>query len=127
MTRHDNPVSAAAWNQFQLLQAKGEEPESAFEEAVTSAISHQSLDFGDLGGMGTPSREGPTGRLCYSEKDLDRLGVLSRKTRYRLRREGRFPEPVQAAPGRKLYRAVDIHAWLRDPESWAEEREAEAS
>lgn len=57
-------------------------------------------------------------RLAYSEADLDRLGVLSRTSRWRLRRRGEFPEPV-AAGGRKLYRAQDIHSWLHDPESWA--------
>jgi len=52
-----------------------------------------------------------TDRLAYSEKDLDAAGVLSRKTRYRMRRAGTFPEPV-AAGGRKLYRAADVHQWL---------------
>lgn len=57
-------------------------------------------------------------RLAYSEADLDRAGILSRKTRWRMRREGTFPEPVRAGR-RRLYRAPDIHAWLRDPEAWA--------
>lgn len=57
-------------------------------------------------------------RLAYSDKDLDAAGILSRKTRYRGRRAGTFPEPV-AAGGRKLYRAVDIHLWLEDPVAWA--------
>ena len=57
-------------------------------------------------------------RLAYSERDLDELGVLSRKTRYRWRLERRFPEP-KCAGGRKLYLAEDVHRWLDDPEAWA--------
>ena len=59
------------------------------------------------------------GRLAYSENDLDAAGILSRKTRWRMRRRGAFPEPIQAG-GRILYRASDVHDWLRDPETWAE-------
>ena len=61
----------------------------------------------------------PADRLAYSENDLDQRGVLSRKTRWRLRRIGAFPEPVRAG-GRTLYRATDVHEWLADPEGWAE-------
>ena len=57
-------------------------------------------------------------RLAYSEADLDRFGVLSRKTRWRMRRDGAFPEPVKAG-SRKLYRARDILSWLEDPTAWA--------
>ncbi len=60
-----------------------------------------------------------TARLAYSERDLDALGVLSRKTRWRMRRAGTFPEPAVAG-GRKLYRATEILAWLDDPAGWAE-------
>jgi predicted DNA-binding transcriptional regulator AlpA len=59
-----------------------------------------------------------TERLLYSDHDLDRAGLLSRKSRWRLRREGRFPEPVKVG-SRRLYRAEDIHRWCEDPESWA--------
>lgn len=67
----------------------------------------------------------PTGtaRLAYSERDLDALGVLSRKTRWRMRRDQTFPEPVVAG-GRKLYKATDILAWLDDPVAWAEAHQA---
>lgn len=58
------------------------------------------------------------GRLAYSERNLDDAGLLSRKTRWRLRRAGRFPEPLTIG-GRKLYRAADIHRWLADPEGWS--------
>ena len=64
-----------------------------------------------------------TARLAYSERDLDALGVLSRKTRWRMRREGTFPEPVVAG-GRRLYLVSDIHSWLQDPGAWAESQSA---
>ena len=67
-----------------------------------------------------PTDVGAGPRLAYSEADLDRLGVLSRKTRWRRRRDGLFPEPVVSG-ARKLYRASDIHSWLADPEGWASE------
>ena len=54
-------------------------------------------------------------RLAYSERDLDAGGIATRKTRWRWRREGTFPEPVVAG-GRKLYRATDIERWLKDLE-----------
>lgn len=59
-------------------------------------------------------------RLAYSESDLDDLGILSRKTRYRLRRDGRFPQPVSAGQ-KNLYHAKQVHEWLEDPDRWAEE------
>ena len=67
-----------------------------------------------------------TPRLAYSERDLDAGGVLSRKTRYRMRRAGKFPEPV-CAGGRKLYRAEDIREWLDDPAGWAERHAQEVA
>jgi predicted DNA-binding transcriptional regulator AlpA len=67
-----------------------------------------------------PADAGAGPRLAYSDADLDRLGLLSRKTRWRMRRAGTFPQPV-AAGGRKLYRAADVHAWLADPAAWARE------
>jgi predicted DNA-binding transcriptional regulator AlpA len=57
-------------------------------------------------------------RLVFSDRDLDAHGVLSRKTRWRLRREGRFPLPREIG-GRKLYVGAEIRAWLEDPEGWA--------
>ena len=65
-------------------------------------------------------------RLAYSERDLDSAGILTRKTRWRMRREGRFPEPVTAG-SRKLYRATDVHLWLDDPEGWADRHSAPES
>jgi hypothetical protein len=56
--------------------------------------------------------------LAYSERDLDSNNILSRKTRSRLRREGRFPLPREIG-GRKLYVGAEIRAWLEDPEGWA--------
>lgn len=56
-------------------------------------------------------------RLSYSERDLDEHGILSRTTRWRLRREGRFPEP-QRIGGRLLYIGQEIREWLLDPGRW---------
>ncbi len=65
-------------------------------------------------------------RLAYSERDLDAAGILSRKTRWRLRRDGRFPEPRRIG-SRQLYLATEILEWLEDPEGWAERHQAEAA
>ena len=56
--------------------------------------------------------------LAYGERDLDAHNILSRKTRWRLRKEGRFPEPRQVG-ARKLYVGEEIRDWLNDPEGWA--------
>lgn len=64
-----------------------------------------------------PAARRPVERLAYSDRDLDAAGLLSRKTRYRLRRAGRFPEPVTVG-GRKLYSAAAIRQWLADPENY---------
>ncbi len=61
--------------------------------------------------------------LAYSERDLDAHNILSRKTRWRLRREGRFPRPREIG-GRRLYLGAEIRAWLRDPEGWTFRRSA---
>ncbi len=55
--------------------------------------------------------------LAYSERDLDRNGILSRKTRYVLRRAGKFPQPRQIG-SRNLYVGDEIRAWLADPAAW---------
>ena len=59
--------------------------------------------------------------LAYGERELDANNILSRKTRWRLRREGRFPEPREIG-GRKLYVGDEIRTWLNDPEGWASAR-----
>ena len=66
------------------------------------------------------------GRLAYSERDLDAIGILSRKTRYRMRRAGTFPQPVEVG-SRKLYRARDVLEWFDDPVAWAEARRTGSS
>ena len=65
--------------------------------------------------------------LAYSDNDLDRLGILSRKTRWRRRRNGTFPKPIECG-GRILYRAEDVHLWLElGPEQWAKRQRGQAS
>ncbi len=59
-----------------------------------------------------------TSRLALSERDLDTMGLLSRKTRWRLRRLGKFPEPREVG-GRKLYDAQEVLDWWRDSDAWA--------
>lgn len=58
--------------------------------------------------------------LVYFERDLDDLGLLSRKTRWRLRRDGRFPE-ARTVGSRHFYVASEIHQWIQSPEAWVEE------
>lgn len=53
--------------------------------------------------------------LVYTERQLDELGILSRMTRYRLRRAGKFPQ-TRKVGGRSLYDAVEIHEWWRRQE-----------
>ncbi len=48
-----------------------------------------------------------------NEADCRKITTLSRVTRYRMRREGTFPEPVAISPGRKAYRVSEIDAWAR--------------
>lgn len=52
-----------------------------------------------------------------ADKDLDQLVPLSRTTRWRMRKEGQFPQPVRVR-GRSLYRAAEIEQWLRNPRGW---------
>ena len=85
---------------------------TAFQDQLTARTS-----FGDL--LEQIGVNSSNCRLAYSDTDLDELGVLSRSSRYRLRRQEKFPKPI-AAGGRNLYRATDIHAWLKDPVVWAE-------
>lgn len=55
----------------------------------------------------------PSGPLVYSERDLDKAGVLSRKTRYLLRKRGEFPQPRKVG-NRSLYDGTEIRAWLKN-------------
>lgn len=48
-----------------------------------------------------------------TEADCRKITTLSRVTRYRMRREGTFPEPVAISPGRKAYRASELDAWTK--------------
>ena len=63
------------------------------------------------------SETAPGERLAFSERDLDQNGILSRTTRWRLRRQGRFPEP-RSIGGRRLYLGAEIRRLLVDPEAW---------
>lgn len=53
-------------------------------------------------------------RVFYSERDLDALGLPCRTTRWRMRREGKFPEPIQISQGRKAYPAKAIADWIEE-------------
>jgi len=61
--------------------------------------------------------------LAFGERDLDANNILSRKTRWRLRREGKFPLP-RSVGGRQIYVAAEIREWLNDPAAWAAEHGA---
>ncbi len=50
----------------------------------------------------------------YSEKDLDHITTLSRVTRWRLRRAGKFPKPIHISNGRIGYVAEDIDHWISE-------------
>ena len=50
----------------------------------------------------------------YSERDLDKMGVLSRNTRYRMRLKGDFPPPVKLCAGRVAYPAKVIDNWIAE-------------
>lgn len=57
-------------------------------------------------------------RVFFSEIDLDRAGVMSRKQRERMRKDGRFPDRVQLSRGRYAYRGDLIRRWVANPEGW---------
>lgn len=61
--------------------------------------------------------------LAFSERDLDAQGILSRKTRWRLRRECKFPLP-RTIGSRILYDAAEVRSWLTNPAAWAEQQHA---
>jgi hypothetical protein len=50
----------------------------------------------------------------YSERELDGQGLPSRVTRWRLRQDGKFPEPVQLSPGRVGYVKAEVLAWIQE-------------
>lgn len=43
---------------------------------------------------------------------LDRTGNPSSTTLWRLRKVGKFPEPVAISPNRKMWRESDVNAWI---------------
>ena len=53
-------------------------------------------------------------RIFYSERDLDAMGLPTRVTRWRMRRDGTFPNPVQISKGRKAYPALAIKEWIAE-------------
>ncbi len=55
-------------------------------------------------------------KILVSETDLDKLGIMSRKTRYRLRRRGEFPAPLRVSPRRLLYKWVEVERWIKNRE-----------
>ena len=57
--------------------------------------------------------------LVFTEGDLDELHLYTRKTRWRKRRKGTFPNPIETEEGPNLYRSEDIHAWMANPKAWA--------
>ena len=56
-----------------------------------------------------------------TEADLNELGFYTRKTRYRKRCNGTFPQPINTDEGPNLYKTEDIFEWRRDPKAWAQE------
>lgn len=53
-------------------------------------------------------------RDFYSEKDLDQKGIATRVTRWRMRKNGDFPEPVKISPGRVGYPAAQVEKWVAE-------------
>jgi len=48
----------------------------------------------------------------YSDRQLDEVTSLSRATRWRMRREGTFPNPVHISRGRVGYPKSLIDEWI---------------
>ena len=48
----------------------------------------------------------------YSDRQLDAVTSLSRATRWRMRREGTFPNPVHISKGRVGYPKTTIDDWI---------------
>ncbi|WP_026481048.1 AlpA family transcriptional regulator [Ahrensia sp. 13_GOM-1096m] len=53
-------------------------------------------------------------RIFYSDRDLDAMGLPTRVTRWRMRRSGDFPNPVEISKGRKAYPAEAIKKWIAE-------------
>ena len=51
-----------------------------------------------------------------SLQDVLYLSGLSRATIYRQIARGKFPRPVRYGPRRKVWRRLEVDAWLRNPE-----------
>lgn len=47
------------------------------------------------------------------EREVARLTQLSRSTRWRLSRQGRFPKSLALSPGARGWRLSEITEWLR--------------
>ncbi|MDH0120803.1 MAG: AlpA family phage regulatory protein [Pseudomonas stutzeri] len=52
------------------------------------------------------------------EEQVLEVTTLSHATLWREIKAGRFPRQVRLSPGRVGWRASELRAWLRDPESW---------
>lgn len=51
-------------------------------------------------------------KKLLTENDLDEITTLSRTTRYRMRQEGLFPQPISISKRRVAYRANEIEDWI---------------
>jgi predicted DNA-binding transcriptional regulator AlpA len=64
----------------------------------------------------------PDGRLdedigFFTERELDRITGISRTTRWRLRRQGKFPQSVSLSARRVGTSKAKVKAWIRARES----------
>lgn len=50
--------------------------------------------------------------LLLSDSEVGQITTLSRTTRWRMKREGKFPSPIKIGSRRSAYRASDIASWL---------------
>jgi predicted DNA-binding transcriptional regulator AlpA len=48
----------------------------------------------------------------YSESELDEITSLSRVTRWRLTKLGKFPPSVELSPGRRGTPKAAVHEWI---------------
>ena len=56
-----------------------------------------------------------------SEKELDKRGILTRTTRWRMRQKGQFPKPIKISARRTAYKLDDIEAWIAERSAMLEE------